>query len=143
MLKKIFTKLNRPKVVGVRPESREADYPQPEIKEVGPYIGEWAVLSYYLPDDLMHSEDAKEYLGCAAQGESLYSCTRESDEWVTLTNNIGLSYRVNPKRVLWVVEPDYALGQQIETTNGTLREGKIKSRGWHLKKSALLITSKY
>ena len=106
----------------------------PDKLETPPYIGKWAVLSYYVPDNLMHPEDAKEYLEGGFKGESLYKCTSEDGKWVALTNNKGKTFHVNPSRVLWVPEPEYDLGQEVETTNGTYRVGKICIRDWHFKK---------
>ncbi len=119
-IKSIFTKR---KLYGVKREAIESDYPLPEVEEKPPFIGKWAVLSYYVPGDLMHPEDAEKYLEGKSRGESLYECTKEENKWVSITNNEGEVFRVNPYRVLWVPSPDFALGQKVETTNGTDRVG--------------------
>ncbi len=70
---------------------------------------------------------------CINDGESLYECTKEETEWVSITNDKGEVFRVNPYRILWVPSPDFALGQEVETTNGTHRVGWISIRSWHYK----------
>ncbi|MBU2714531.1 hypothetical protein [Zooshikella harenae] len=129
----MFSFPNKPKLVGVRPEARAADYPEPEQNESGPFLGKWAVLNYYVPDNLMHPDDAERYLEGKVEGERLFQCTSEDVSWATVTNDQGVSVRVNPHRVLWVPQPEYKLGQDVKTTNGTIRTGKIASRVWHFK----------
>ncbi len=83
-IKSIFTK---PKLYGVKKEARESDYPLPEVEEKPPFIGKWAVLSHYVPDGLMHPEDAENYLEGKSSGETLYECTKEENILVSITNN--------------------------------------------------------
>ncbi len=109
-IKSIFTK---PKLCGVKKEARESDFPLPEVEEKPPFIGKCAVLSHYVPDGLLHPEDAEYYLEGKSSGESLYECTKEENKWVIITNNEREVFQVNPYRVLWVPSPDFALGQKI------------------------------
>lgn len=132
-MKKLFSFFSKLKLLGVRPEARAADYPEPDKKEVGSFLGRWAVLNYYFPDNLMHPNDVEDYLECKTEGERLFQCTKEDESWVTITNNQGISIKVNPHRVLWVPQPEFDLGQEVKTTNGTIRIGKIASRIWHFK----------
>ena len=129
-LKSLFSK---PKLYGVNPEAAEADYPIPDIPESPPFIGKWAVLSYYVPGDLMHPEDQEDYFNGERKGESIFRCTEELAQWVRITNNENETYRVNPNRVIWVPQPKFELGENTQTTNGTIRDGWICMRVWHFK----------
>ena len=131
-IKSIFSK---PKLLGVRPEAMEADYPTPKLSEDPPYIGKWAVLSYFLPENLMHPEDQYRYINGERNGESLYKCTEELTEWIKITNNKNKTYRVNPERVIWVSVPEFELGEKMHTTNGTSRNGWVSRREWHFKEN--------
>ncbi len=133
ILDKLNSLFRKPKLYGVRSEAMEADYPTPDISESPPFIGKWAVLSYFVPGDLMHPEDQKSYINGERKGESLFKCTEELDQWVKVTNNNNETYRVNPKRIIWVPAPEFELEEKIHTTNGTIRDGWIYIRGWHFK----------
>ena len=117
----------------VRPEAMENDYPQPHKNEGYPFIGKWAILSYFVPGDLMPPEDQDKYINCESKGESLYVCIAEEAPWVIIQNHQNKQYRVNPNRVIWVEKPEFDLGDEVETLNGTYRKGWISIREWHFK----------
>jgi hypothetical protein len=121
------------KLFGVRPESREKDYPQPHEVASGPFLGKWGVLGYYLPAGLMPPEDAKRFLEGPHEGEVLYCCVREELPFVVVRNNAGREFRVNPERLIWVATPRFQLGDQVATKVGTARIGWVAVRGWHYK----------
>jgi hypothetical protein len=133
MTNRIVSLFRKRKLYGVRPDARKADYPAPKMLEQPPFLGKWAVLSYYVPDKLIHPEDAKRYLEGKTKGGLLFECINDEGAWGTITNNKGESFRVNPKHVLWVNKPEYDLGQEVETANGTHRIGNIATRVWHFK----------
>ena len=120
-------------LLGVRQETMDKDYPMPTTIEEPPYVGKWAVLSYFVPRDLMHPDDQNRYINKIRTGESLYICIAEIDGWAIIENNKGESFRVNPKRILWVPKPEFELSCEIYTVNGTRRVGRICGRVWHYK----------
>jgi len=133
IMAKIKALFSKTKLYSVRSEAMEADYPRPGKNESPPFIGKWAVLSYFVPSGLMHSEDQDRYLNEKRSGEDLFECIEEENQWVKLRNNENEEYRVNPSRVLWVPRPEFDLRDEVETTNGTRRVGWICTRVWHFK----------
>lgn len=133
LLEKMKSLFGKPKLIGVKPEAMARDYPLPDRMANPPFIGKLAVLSYFIPDGLMHPQDAERYLEGNTKGELLFECIAENRSWVTISNNMNESFRVNPNRVLWVPTPEYKLGDDVETANGTHRIGTVVSRVWHFK----------
>ena len=121
------------KLFGVRPESRERDYPRPHEAASPPFVGRWGVLGYYVPDGLMHADDIKRYLEGPHEGEGLYCCVREDMPFVVVRNNAGHEFRVNPGRFIWIATPRFQLGDKVATNVGTARLGWVVARGWHYK----------
>ena len=138
VLNRIKSLFIKPKLYGVRPEAMEEDYPSPETPEAPPFNGKWAVLSYFVPAGLMHPEDQERYINGKREGESLFNCTEEEEQWVKITNNKNEVYRVNPKRVIWVPPPEFELYEEVQTTNGTPRVGWVSIREWHFKKKRFI-----
>jgi hypothetical protein len=121
------------KLFGVRPESRERDYPRPHEAASPPFVGRWGILGYYVPAGLMHPDDVKRYLEGPHEGEELYCCVKEDPPFVIVRNNAGREFRVNPERFIWIPTPGFQLGDEVATKVGTSRIGWVAVRGWHYK----------
>ena len=118
---------------GVRPESRERDYPRPHEQPSPPLVGRWGVLGYYIPDGLMHPDDVKRYLEGPLQGECFFCCVREETPFAVVRNNAGREFRVAPARFIWITTPRFQMGDAVATKVGTQRVGWIAARTWHYK----------
>jgi hypothetical protein len=118
----------------VRPEALERDYPHPVSDPPTPRIGSWVYLGYYVPAGLMPAEDLERYRKSAFEGEPIYQCVNDDGALVTVRNNTGREYRVNPNRVIWLPAPRFRLGDKVRTKVDVSRIGWIVERGWHLKK---------
>jgi hypothetical protein len=116
---------------GVRPASRERDYPLPHASASRPFVGRWGILGYYVPAGLMHSDDVERYLAEPKGGEDLYCCVEEEGPFVRVRNNAGREFRVNPDRFIWIATPRFQLGDEVATQVGTSRLGWVSVRGWH------------
>ena len=126
------------RLYGVRPEAMRKDYPMPMGTLSPPFVGKWGVLGYFVPDGLMHPEDVKRYIEGGSKGEDIYQCTKDEGHWVTIRNNLGETFRVNPYRLIWIPEPMFDIGAPVFTKAGTPRRGWIRSRNWHYKEKKMI-----
>jgi len=126
------------RLYGVRPEAMRKDYPKPLDTNAPPFVGKWGVLSYFVPDGLMHPEDVKRYIGGEKKGEDIYQCIEEEDYWVSIRNNKSEEFRVNPHRLIWIPKPVFDIGAPVVTKTGTSRGGWIHSRAWHFKEKKMI-----
>ena len=119
--------------IGVRPESRERDYPRPHLAASPPFVGRWGILGYYVPAGLMPADDVQRYLEGPHKGEQLYCCVRDEPPFVVVRNDAGREFRVNPERFIWIATPRFQLRDEVATRVGTPRIGWVAVRAWHFK----------